>query len=153
MSAGPVVVGFDGSEQAWLAIEEAGQLLRPDAKLLIVCVWQPFDVGFVPVDGESLNADQVPAVRAAARRTAERGAELARSLGFDAEPVEREASPIWKGIAEVAEEQDASLIVLCAHCHGRLGGVLSGSIAASITAHSERTVLLAHPRSENGNVD
>jgi nucleotide-binding universal stress UspA family protein len=146
---GPVIVAYDGSDLGQLAIEEAGRLLRLEREIVVVCVWQPFDVGFTPSDGTSLNADHVPAVREAAKRTAEHGAELVRSLGFQAQPVEREASPIWKGIAEVAEERDASAIVLCAHCHGRLGGVLQGSVTSSLTAHTERTVIIAHPH-KNG---
>jgi nucleotide-binding universal stress UspA family protein len=144
---GPIIVAFDGSDLGKLAIEEAAKLLRTDREIVVVCVWQPFDLGFVPVDGESLHTDQVPAVREAARRTAEHGAELARSFGFQAQPVEREASPIWKGISEVAEERDASAIVLCAHCHGRFGGMLAGSVTSSLTAHTERTVIIAHPHS------
>lgn len=146
MNDGPVVVAFDGSDLGQLAIEQAEKLLRPDRQLVVVCVWQPFDVGFVPADGGSFNAEHVPAVRAAALRTAEHGAELARELGFQAQAVEREASPIWKGIAELADERDAAAIVLCAHCHGRFGGLLSGSVTSSITAHTERTVIIAHPR-------
>jgi nucleotide-binding universal stress UspA family protein len=144
---GPVVIAFDGSDLGKLAIEEAAKLLRTDREVVVVCVWQPFDLGFVPTDGEDkmLHADQVPAVRDAAKRTAERGAELARSLGFQAQPVERESAPIWKGIAEVADERDASAIVLCAHCHGRFGGMLAGSVTSSLTAHTERTVIIAHP--------
>jgi nucleotide-binding universal stress UspA family protein len=154
MSQGkPVVVAYDGTDQGKLAIEEAAGLLRRDSDLVIVCVWQPFDVGFTPADGRSLNADQVPAVREAARQTAEHGAKLARSLGFQAEPVEREAAPIWKGIHEVAEENDASAIVLCAHCHGRVGGLLAGSVTASLTAHSERTIVIAHPHAKNGDAE
>jgi nucleotide-binding universal stress UspA family protein len=142
---GPVVVAFDGSDLGRHAIEQAGRLLRPDRELVVVCVWQPFDVGFVPTDGSSLNAEHAPAVRAAAKQTAEHGAALARDLGFQAEAVEREAAPIWKGIVELADERDAAAIVLCAHCHGRLGGILAGSVTASITAHSDRTVVIAHP--------
>jgi nucleotide-binding universal stress UspA family protein len=147
---GPIVVAYDGSDLGRLAIEQAERLLRADRQLVIVCVWQPFDVGFVPADGSSLNADHAPAVRAAALRTAEHGAELARELGFQAQAVEREASPIWKGIAEVADERDAAAIVLCAHCHGRFGGLLSGSVTSSVTAHTERTVIIAHPHSGGG---
>jgi len=143
----PIVVAYDGTDLSRLAIEQAEQLLRTDSRIVVVCVWQPFDVGFVPSDGTSLNAEHAPAVRAAALATAEHGAEIARGLGFEAEAVEREAAPIWKGIAEVADERDAAAIVLCAHCHGRFGGLLSGSVTASITAHTERTVIIAHPQS------
>ena len=146
-ASAPVVVAYDGSDLGRLALEHAENLLRADRLLLIVCVWQPFDVGFTPADIGSFNAEHVPAVREAALRTAEHGAAFARELGFQAEPVEREASPIWKGIAEVADERDAAAILLCAHCHGRFGGLLSGSVTSSITAHTERTVIIAHPPS------
>jgi nucleotide-binding universal stress UspA family protein len=153
MNDGPIVIAFDGTDLGRLAIEQAENLLRTARLLIVVCVWQPFDVGFVPADGSSLNAEHAPAVRAAALATAERGAELARGLGFQAQAVEREAAPIWKGIAEVAEERDAAAIVLCAHCHGRFGGLLSGSVTSSITAHTERTVIIAHPRSNGEKPD
>src|ERR1700691_306931 len=79
---GPVVLAYDGSELAALAIAEAGELLRTERDALVVCVWQPFDVGFVPTEGEQFNAEQTPAVKQAAERAASKGASLAKAAGF-----------------------------------------------------------------------
>ena len=45
---GPIVFAYDGSELAKLAIDEAGRLLGSGREAIILTVWQPFDVGFVP---------------------------------------------------------------------------------------------------------
>ncbi len=59
-ASGPIVIAYDGSELAELAIAEAGELLRTDRPVLVVCAWQPFDVGFVPADDFHVDAKQVP---------------------------------------------------------------------------------------------
>ena len=46
-AAGPVLIAYDGSERARLAIEEAGRQLASGREALVACVWQPADVGFV----------------------------------------------------------------------------------------------------------
>jgi hypothetical protein len=50
-ASGPIVFAYDGSELAKLAIDEAGRQLPPGRDALVLTVWQPFDVGFVPVGG------------------------------------------------------------------------------------------------------
>jgi nucleotide-binding universal stress UspA family protein len=143
--AGPVVIAYDGSELSRLGIEEAGRLLAGRGPALVVCVWQTFDVGFVPVDDKPFDAKQALEVRAAAERTAAAGASLADSLGFQAEGVAIEAAPTWKGIVEVAEEHDASVIAIGSHGRTGLASVLVGSVAGAVANHSRRTVLIAHP--------
>ena len=142
--AGPVVIAYDGSELSRLGIEEAGRLLSSGRQALVVCVWQTFDVGFEPVDGESFDAAQAPAVEAAAERTAAAGAALAESVGFQAQSTAIEAAPTWKGIVEVAEKHDARVIVLGSHGRSGFAGALIGSVAGAVAAHSHRTVLIAH---------
>jgi nucleotide-binding universal stress UspA family protein len=144
--AGPVVIAYDGSELSQLAIAEAGALLSGGREALVVCAWQPFDLGFVPVDASPLDAEQTPDVRAAAGRTAAAGAALAQTAGFLARSLEIEAAPIWRGIVEIAQEHDASAIVLGSHGHSGLTGFFLGSVAAAVAGHSQRTVLIAHRR-------
>jgi nucleotide-binding universal stress UspA family protein len=142
--AGPVVIAYDGSELSQLAIAEAGELLTGGREALVVCVWQPFDVGFVPADDTPLDAKQATEVKAAAERTAAAGAELARSAGFLAGSIAVEASPTWKGIVETAETRAASAIVLGSHGRSGLAGRLIGSVAAAVADHSQRTVVIVH---------
>jgi nucleotide-binding universal stress UspA family protein len=141
---GPVVIAYDGSELSRLAIQEAGELLGGGREALVVCVWQPFDVGFVPVDDAALDAKQIQDVKAAARRTADAGASLAQAAGFAARGLAVEASPTWKGIVETGEEHAAAVIVLGSHGRSGLAGKLVGSVAGAVSDHSHRTVLIAH---------
>ena len=55
-AAAPVLFAYDGSELAKLAIEEAGRQLVPGREALVLCVWQPSDVGFEPVGGQHFDA-------------------------------------------------------------------------------------------------
>jgi nucleotide-binding universal stress UspA family protein len=145
--AGPVLLAYDGCDLAGFAIEQAGLQLAPGREALVLCVWQTGDVGFLPVDGRRLKAAQATDVRAAAEETAAHGARLAENAGFRARSLAREAAPTWKGIVEVAEQDDASLIVLGSHRRTGLAGHLLGSVAGAVVAHSERSVLVVHKRS------
>jgi nucleotide-binding universal stress UspA family protein len=143
---GPVVFAYDGSELSKLAIDDAGRQLAPGRDALVLTVWQPFEVGFVPAVALHLNAAEIVEVREAAQQTAVEGAELATAAGFQARGLESQAAPTWKGIVDVADENDASLIVLGSHGRTGLGGVLLGSVAEAVTAHSRRAVLIVHRR-------
>ena len=143
---GPVVFAYDGSELSKLAIDEAGRQLAPGRDALVLTVWQPFDVGFVPAVALHLNAAEIMEVRQAAQQTAAEGAELATAAGFQSRGLESEAAPAWKGIVDAADERDASLIVLGSHGRTGLGGVLLGSVAEAVAAHSRRAVLIVHRR-------
>jgi nucleotide-binding universal stress UspA family protein len=142
--SGPIVFAYDGSELAQHAIEEAGRLLQDGGDALVVTVWQPFDVGFLPAAGLQFDAAQIADVRTAAAQTAEAGAALANAAGFKAQSAEIERSPTWKGIAELADQHDARLIVLGSHGRSGLAGVVVGSVAGAVAAHSRRSVLIVH---------
>ncbi|HTA33396.1 MAG TPA: universal stress protein [Solirubrobacteraceae bacterium] len=144
---GPVLFAYDGSELAKLAIEDAGRQLAPGREALVVCVWQPGDVGFIPVGEGHLNAAQATEVRHAAEETAAAGASLAASAGFRPQSVAVESAPTWKGIVKLAEESGAGLIVLGPHRRSGLVGHLLGSVAAAVVAHSRTSVLVVPGRS------
>jgi nucleotide-binding universal stress UspA family protein len=141
---GPVLFAYDGSELAKLAIEEAGRQLAPGRDALIVCVWQPADVGFTPAGEQHFDADDATAVRRAAEQTAAHGASLAETAGFQTQSTAVQGAPSWKGIVEVADERDASLIVLGSHRRSGIAGRLLGSVAAAVADHSARSVLIVH---------
>jgi nucleotide-binding universal stress UspA family protein len=144
--AGCALIAFDGSELATEAINDAGALLGPGREALVVCVWQPYDVGFVPVTDIAFDAKKVTDVRAAAERTAAAGAGRAEAVGFRARSIAVEASPTWKGIVQTADEHDAAVIVLGSHGRTGLTGILVGSVAAAVAAHAQRSVLISHHR-------
>ena len=143
---GPVVFAYDGSELASLAIEEAGRQLAPGRDAVMVTVWRPFAVGFIPPPGVEFDAADSEEVGRAAEETAAHGASLAEAAGFRAQSLAVKDAPTWKGIARVADDRDASLIALGSHGKSGLTGVFLGSVAAAVAAHSGRTVLIVHRR-------
>lgn len=144
MSSGPVLFAYDGSELATLAIEQAAQQLAPGQDALVLTVWQPADVGFVPVNDRHFDATQAQDVKKAAEETAAHGASLAEKSGFRSQSVAVEAAPTWKGIVETAEERGSTLIVLGSHRRSGLTGHLLGSVAAAVVKHSASSVLVVH---------
>jgi len=143
--SGPILFAYDGSDLAKLAIDEAGRQLAPERQALVLTVWQTFDVGFVPPDELRFDAADAAAVRRAAEATADEGASLAEAAGFRARGVAADCAPAWKGIVKAADEHEASLIVLGSHGRsGGLKGVLIGSVAEAVAAHSARPVLIVH---------
>jgi nucleotide-binding universal stress UspA family protein len=144
---GPVLFAYDGSELAALAIEQAGEQLASGRDALVLCVWQPADVGFVPTSKRHFDANQATEVERAAEETAAHGASLAEQAGFRSQSMAVKAAPTWKGIVETAEERDASLIVLGSHRRRGLVGHLLGSVAAAVVTHSASSVLVVHQRS------
>src|ERR1700679_1583176 len=80
--SGPVLFAYDGSELAQFAIEQAAHQPPTGRGAVVLCVWQPADVGFLPVGGRHLDALNATEVQAAAEETAAQGASLAEQAGF-----------------------------------------------------------------------
>jgi nucleotide-binding universal stress UspA family protein len=139
-----LIFAYDGSELAGFGIEEAGRQLATGQEALVVCVWQPADVGFVTESEKHIDADKAPDVKAAAERVAAQGAAIAEQAGFRAEGLAVWKAPTWKGLVETAEERNASLIVLGSHQRTGLRGHLLGSVAAAVVSHATCSVLVVH---------
>ena len=143
---GAVLFAYDGSELARLAMEEAGRQLEPGREAIVLTVWRPYAVGFIPPSEVEFDAAASDEVRNAAEETAAQGASLAQAAGFRAHSLAVEEAPTWKGIARVADDYDAGLIVLGSHGKSGFPGIFLGSVAGSVAAHSGRTVLIVHRR-------
>ena len=147
-SVGPVLFAYDGTEFAASAIRTgAGQLgpgRRAGGMRVAAC-----GRGFHAHRRTALRRRSGAEVSGQPRRTAANGASLAEKAGFRAQSAAVEAAPTWKGIVQVAEEHDASLIVLGPHRRSGLLGHLQGSVAAAVIAHSTTPVLVI-PERRNG---
>ncbi|HZO78711.1 MAG TPA: universal stress protein [Solirubrobacteraceae bacterium] len=139
-----VLFAYDGSDLAKHAIEVAGRELVTGREAVVLTVWRTFNVGFIPVQGREFDAAATNEVREAAEETAAHGASLAEAAGFHAQSMAVNAAPAWKGIADVANEQGAGLIVLGSHGKHGLASVFAGSVAGEVAAHSPRAVLIVH---------
>ena len=142
--SGPILFAYDGDSLSRLAIEEAGQQLTPGLDALVLTVWQPADVGFLPVTDRKINAADAGDVSEAARETAAQGAALAEQAGFRPEPLTIEGAPTWEGIVRIAEERDASLIVIGSHRRTGISRRLLGSVASAVVARAPISVLVVH---------
>jgi nucleotide-binding universal stress UspA family protein len=143
---GPVLFAYDGSELARLAIDEAGRQLEPGRDAVVLTVWRPYGIGFIPPPEVKFDAAASDQVTKAAEETAAQGASMAQAAGFRAHSLAVKEATTWKGIARVADDYDASLIVLGSHGKSGLPGIFIGSVAGAVAAHSGRTVLIVHRR-------
>jgi nucleotide-binding universal stress UspA family protein len=145
----PVLIAYDGSDFAKAAVERAGEELGGGRKALIVTVFEPLDgvplfgVAGVPVESDTMTQLYASAENAA-KKVAEEGAELARAAGFEAEPLASAGNPIWNQIVEVADERGADLIVIGSRGLSGVKHALLGSVAAAVSQHSRRSVLIIH---------
>jgi nucleotide-binding universal stress UspA family protein len=140
----PVVFAYDGSDLARAAIDEAGRQLRSGRDALVLTVWQPFNVGFVPPPELQLDAAQTQAVRHAAEQTAADGATLAQAAGFRAQGLATETAPTWKGIVEPPTNTTPGSSCSAPTVRSGLADVMIGSVAGTVAAHSRRPVLIVH---------
>lgn len=137
-----VVIYYDGSDLAGGAILRAADELGPGREAVVVCVWQPGNVGFIPVGATKLRATAACDVRREAEYTAAHGASLATAAGFHARSLTVQAAPTWQGVVAAAQMYGARTIVMGSrHRDGRFGRLL-GSVAAATAAHFEHEVLV-----------
>jgi nucleotide-binding universal stress UspA family protein len=146
---GPVVIGYDGSEQARAAIERAGPLLAPRAAL-VVTAWRSYaDVSAAAalaapanvVIGAERQIDE-EILRGAEAMAAE-GAELARGAGLEAEPrVERARGSAWITLVDVARDAGAAVLLVGSHGRSALGSAVLGSVSLGCAHHAAAPVLV-----------
>lgn len=140
----PILFAYDGSAQAKAAIRQAAEQLRNGRPGIVLTVWHALAVVPFPTAIGLTSEGLEDSIEQQARRVAEEGAELARSGGFDAEPVAEQGEPVWQRIVDYAEERDAGIVVMGSHAHTGIGLVLLGSVAAATARHTDLPVLIAH---------
>ncbi|WP_431920935.1 universal stress protein [Nonomuraea jabiensis] len=148
-----VIVGYDGSPAAAAAID-TGAALFPQAHAWIMHLWTP------PFASESLRqrlwtgAADINAFieaieregEAEARRLAETGVRLARTAGWDAEPlVRRTYGGEGLYVAQLVQDMNADLVLLGSRGLGGARAVL-GSVSDMVVHYTPRPVLVVpHP--------
>jgi nucleotide-binding universal stress UspA family protein len=148
---GPLLLCYDGSEDAKQAIEFAGRLLG-GRDALVVTVWQPTPaLGSFAFAGATdsmfpfVEADRVAAELGS--RVAGDGVRIAEQAGLRAEPVAVAATgPVWKTIVEIADGHDAATIVMGSRGLTGLQSMLLGSVSNAVVHHADRpTLVLRRP--------
>ena len=142
----PVLICYDDSPDAVRAIETAGRLLGPRRAVVIdVLPWMTPAESVAATSSLVRGSDFEEVNAAEARRIARRGAEVARSAGFEAEPRGELAGRTWKGIVDVADELHAAVIVIGSRGHAGLKKIVDGSISQQVIEHAGRPVLVVPP--------
>jgi nucleotide-binding universal stress UspA family protein len=150
MSSQPILICYDGSESAEHSFSAAAGVLA--GRKAIVA-----DIGPVLTGAESYAA-VAPGINIAlleqanldgALDRAERGAELARRAGFEAEARADLSAPTWEGIVDLANEVDAGVIVIGSRGLTGVRERLEGSVSHQVAEHSRRPVLIVPPHDDH----
>jgi nucleotide-binding universal stress UspA family protein len=147
----PVLFAFDGSVHARAAIDQAATLLRP-GPAVVATAWTPFadaaPAALLAFPGrmvEGVVEDLDAAGRETAEQLANEGAELARAAGFDATArTVGSPGPFFAALVELADEIDASAIVLGTRGRSTLAATVLGSVSTGVLHHTRRPVLVMH---------
>jgi nucleotide-binding universal stress UspA family protein len=135
-----VVVGTDGSDSSFTAVERAAEVAhKSGAKLVIVCAYgdesKAVSRGIAPGRSEAAGPSE-DAVRTAGERAAARGASDIDRVVVEGEPV--------KALLSALSEHDADLLVVGNRGLNRIAGRLLGSVPADVSRRAPCDVLIVH---------
>ena len=152
MGSGTILIGYDGTAAAEHALREGAELLRSRPALVVV-VWKAglafellelpaSSIGIPPAPLDLRTAIEVDrSLYEGAQRAAHRAAELARTLGLDADGIavaDDPETPVAETLVALAQEHDARTIVVGAHAHSDL----LGSTTRGVVRHARCPVLV-----------
>jgi nucleotide-binding universal stress UspA family protein len=144
--ASPLLLSYDGSENAKHAIVEAARITG-GGRAVVVSVFQ--DSAAVPTlawaGGASvpMMTEMIDALRESAEKIAAEGAGVASEAGFETSAVVVESTgPIWKALVDTAEQHDVRGIVIGSRGLGGVGEILLGSVSNGVLHHTHRPVIV-----------
>jgi nucleotide-binding universal stress UspA family protein len=150
----PVLIAFDGSAAARGAVGAAAKLLaqRP---VVVVTVWEaglayatagsPPDVEMTPSVDPATVLDVDRELQRHAEIVSREGADLARSLGLDAEPLAvADTGGIANTILDLAGEHHAAAIVIGSRGLSGLRARLEGSTSKTVSKRASCPVVIVH---------
>ena len=153
MPDAPLILCYDGSEDAKHAIRRGGELLTL-RRALVLTVWLPTaalgpGLGFTASTVNLVELDRAAAEAGAS--IAEEGARIGHDAGLDAEPIAVKADgPVWHTIVETADRHDAAAIVMGSRGLTGLRSMLLGSVSGGVVHHADRPALvIRRPREDD----
>ena len=149
----PLVIAYDGSGVAKAAVRHAAELF-PGRRTVVVTVWEPGlalvplgpadGIGSVPLQADPETVGAVDeAQHEHATHVAGEGAELARSLGLEAEAhAVADDLDVADTVIDLARERGAAAIVIGSHGISGLRSHLVGGVSRKLIRHSELPVVV-----------
>lgn len=157
-STAPIVIAFDGSAAAIDAVQQAAGLLGEGRDAVILTVWEPglLTAAVAPIPGgigapvPPPDVDQIKALDKSEHEHADRiaadGVKLASEHGLNATAhVSRDEASVATTILRVADEVDASAIVIGSKRHSAIASVLLGSTTEAVLHKTSRPLVVIRP--------
>jgi nucleotide-binding universal stress UspA family protein len=138
-----IVVGTDGSETASQALEQAADLARSTgARLHVVSAYEPTSGEHIGVDvPEELRATRMVGADVEVETVLEQAAGALHAKGIESETYARRGDPA-DALLQVAEEQEADLIVVGNKGMTGAKRFLLGSVPDKVSHHAPCSVLI-----------
>jgi nucleotide-binding universal stress UspA family protein len=145
-----ILLCYDGSPDARVAIERAGELLGGQPATVLT-VWEPFaevmaraSYGFAMASGSAVDIESIDkATREAAEERAREGAALAELAGFNAKALAvASTGTIADTILGQADALGASAIAMGTRGLTGVKSLLLGSVSHAVIQHADRTVIV-----------
>jgi nucleotide-binding universal stress UspA family protein len=141
-----VVVGTDGSETSFRAVDRAAALAKDaDATLVIACAYFPADDKATAHDRDVLGAEAYQVVGSAPAddtvRTARERALKAGAGRIETEAVQGKPAEV---LQRIAKERSADLLVVGNRGLNTLAGRILGSVPLDVARHTPTDVLIVH---------
>jgi nucleotide-binding universal stress UspA family protein len=149
----PLLICYDRSAGARHAIARAGALL-PGKQAVILNIWSlPLEMAVYGLG--NIAAYSEDSQRKLAEEAADEGCEIAREAGLVARPLVTSGNldGTWRTILRVADDVDASLIVMGSRGLGGVRTLFLGSVSHGVVHHSHRPVLVVPPDAEITSTD
>ena len=140
---GPILIGYEGSEHARRAIEAAHALVRASEAVVLDAAPLRISVGYSAMPSDAPWVDAADPTLAYAG--AQAGVDFAQQRGFHAVARTAAAPTTWQAVTEVADEVDASVIVVGSRGLKGAREVVEHSVSHDIATHAHRPVLLVPP--------
>jgi nucleotide-binding universal stress UspA family protein len=147
---GPLVIGYDGSDEFEMVLDKAAPLLAPKPALVVV-VWEPgvpYELFAIPHDvtPAPLHVDVAVqldrAVYEGAQRLAQQGADLAKKVGFEATGLAVvDEQTVADTLVHIANERDAQGILVGARGRG-ISELLLGSTSQGVMRRANCPVVV-----------
>lgn len=141
-----IMVGTDGSDSSFLAVDKAAGLARAaEAKLVIVCAYHAADDRQVAAAGDALGEEAYQVVGSApAEDTLRTAADRATAAGATDVVTNAVSGDPVKTLVRSVEEHRADLLVVGNRGLNSLAGRILGSVPSDVSRQAHCDVLIVH---------
>ena len=138
-----ILVPVDGSSTALMAAQRAAQLAKAfGSRVTLMFVIDPYP--FVSLGGDFAfgQVEYLSAAKAEANLAIRTAKAKLEAVGVPAESCIEEATAVWRGVVQAAQDEQVDLIVIGSHGRSGLERLVLGSVTQAVLAHTQVAVLV-----------